>query len=164
MSKKKLFISYVEKDKALVKAVVELLKAGTTLNDADLEYSSLTRQGSPDSEGLSAYIQKQIKTPAAAILLLTPNYFANRYGLCEMGAVLALSQNTLPLLVPPLTHKHVQGVFPASELDTIDNTDDLNKFVAKLQRALDLGELNLQQWAMKKKQFLAAVPLLLNQH
>lgn len=163
MSKKKLFISHAEKDKALAESLVALLKAATALNDADLVYSSLTRQGSPDSAGFSTYIQKQIKTPAAAILLLSPNYFANRYSLCEMGAVLALSHNTLPLLVPPLTHKHVQGVFPASQLDTIDNTDDLNKFVAKLQNHLNLGDLNLQQWAMKKKQFLASLLSLIDQ-
>ena len=91
MSKKKLFISHALKDKALVEAVVTLLKAGTALNDAGLVYSSLVERGVPDSKDFSSYIESQIQRPAAAIVLLSPNYFAHRYKLCEMGAVLALT-------------------------------------------------------------------------
>ncbi len=162
MSKKKLFISHAEKDKALAQAVIDLLQAGTKLKPADIVSSSLVERGAPDNQDFGSYIESQIQRPAAAIVLLSTNYFANRYSLCEMGAVLALTPNILPLLVPPLTQKHLQGVFMASQVDNIDNTDDLNQFVAKLQRALDLGELNLQQWAMKKKQFLAGLSSLID--
>ena len=162
MSKQKLFISHALKDKSLANAIVELLVTGTTLKSSDLIYSSLGKNGTTNGEDFRSYIESKIETPTAAILLLSPNYFANRYCLCEMGALLALTQNTLPLLVPPLTEKHLQGIFSKSQIDTVDNTDDLNKFVAKLQRHLDLGDLNLQPWAIKKKQFLALLPTLLD--
>ena len=164
MSRQKLFISHAFKDKELAEAVIDLLKTGTRLTSLDVVYSALGERGVPDGKDFSSYIESQIQSPAAAIVLLSPNYFANRYSLCEMGAVLALTQNIMPLLVPPLTQKHLQGVFSASQIDKIDNTDDLNKFVAKLQRHLDLGDLNLQQWAMKKKQFLTALPTLMDKN
>lgn len=164
MSKQKLFISLAPKDKRLAEAIIDLLKTGTRLTSLDVVYSTLDVRGAPDGEDFRRYIEAKIETPAAAILLLTTNYFANRYCLCEMGALLALTPNTLPLLVPPLTQKHLQGIISASQIDTVNNTDDLNKFVAKLQRHLDLGDLNLQSWAIEKKRFLATLPVLMDKN
>jgi hypothetical protein len=78
MSKQKLFISYALKDKELAEAVVALLETGTTLKSSDVVYSTLGVRGVPGGENFRTYIESQIQTPAAAILLLSPNYFANR--------------------------------------------------------------------------------------
>lgn len=162
MSKDKLFISYALKDKELADALVDLLVGGTTLKSSDVVYSSLKEREALDGGGFSTYIESEIKTPTVAIVLLSPSYFSKRLSLCEMGAVLARSKYTLPVLVPPLDYKHLKGLFELSHVDKIDSTDDLNRFVAELKKQMESVELNLPQWAMKKKQFLASLPSILD--
>ncbi len=162
MSKNKLFISHAVKDKALVDALVDLFETGTSLKSADVCFSSLTEKGLVGGEDFSTYIKSHIQHPELAIIVLSPHYFANRFCLCEMGAILAMSENIIPLLVAPLTAKHVNGVFPDSRINRVDDTDDLNKLVAQLQEHLNLVDLHLPRWAVKKKQFLASLPSLID--
>ena len=150
MPDKKLFISHAEKDKELAVALVDLLETGTSFKNVDVLFSSLEEKGVSGGEDFATYIKSQIQTPEAAIILLSPNYFLNRFCLYEMGSILALTQNVFPLLVSPLTSKHVQGIVPVAQIDRIESTDDLNKLVAQLQKNLELADLNLPRWAMKR--------------
>lgn len=163
MSKNKLFISYAVKDKELADALVDLLETGTSLKSADVCYSSLKERGVAGGDDFITYIKSHIQNPELAIILLSPNYFANRLCLCEMGSVMAMSRNVLPILVPPLAKRHVQGIFPDTRIVKIDSTSDLNKLAAQLEEHLELVDLHLPRWAVKKKQFIASLPSILDE-
>lgn len=161
MAKHKLFMSHAAKDQPLVAALLDLLESGTSLNASDVGYSSLKGKGATSGDDFATYIQSHLQQPEVSIIFLSPNYFANRLCLCEMGAILARSRHVIPLLVPALTVEHVRGIFPDSAILDINNTDDLNKLAALLGEHLERVELHLSRWAVKKKQFLAALPALL---
>ena len=162
MSKKKLVLSHAAKDKPLVDAVVEMLEGGTTLDSSELYCTAMDKRvGVPGGEKLVTYLDEQLQAPKVAILLLTPNYFSNRFCLCEMGALLARAKHVLPLLVPPLKLKHIPGMFVDSQLQRIDDVDDLNKFASELHNAYEAIELDLPRWAVHKKKFLTSLPALI---
>ena len=161
MSKNKLFISHAAKDQALVDALVDLLATGTTLNTSAVEYSSLKGKGVASGDDFATYIKSHVHQPEVSIIILSPNYFANRLCLCEMGALLASARSVVPLLVAPLPMEHVTGIFADAAVMDISSTDDLNKLVALLDQHLEHVSLHLSRWAVKKKQFLADLPALL---
>lgn len=158
MSQKKLFISHAVKDKELADALVDLIETGTPLKSSDIFCSSLEGLGIPSGEDFISYIKSQIQEPESVILLLSPNYFASPFCLCEMGASWAMAHNILPLLVPPLTYDNVKGVLSVTQIDKLNDVDDLNKFVTQLKEHLSLSEINLPRWETKKKKFLKALP------
>lgn len=157
MARKTLFISHAEKDTKLAGAMVELLKNATSIKSEDVISFSLEEAGIPSEEDFVSHIRSKIGNPESTIVLLTPNYLSSRFCLCELGTVWAISQNMIPLLVPPLEARHVTKLIPENRLHQIDDPDDLNKFIAIIQEQLGLGDLNLPRWAMEKKKFTNVV-------
>lgn len=161
MSQKKLFVSHAAKDKELADALVDLLETGTHIKSGDVFCSSLEGLGIPSGKDFITYIREQIQNPDCVILLLTPNYFSSSFCICEMGASWAMAHNMLPLLVPPLKYEDVKGVLSSTQIDKIDSSQDLSKFVTQLGQCLNLPSVNLPRWETKKKKFLKALPNLL---
>jgi hypothetical protein len=157
MAKKSLFISHAKKDRELATAIVELLLNGTSLEVGEVINASLEEAGIPAGKDFISYLKSKIGTPNASLVLLTPNYLTSRFCLCELGAVWALSEKVIPLLVPPLTSRHLQELIAENQLLTINDPDHLNSLVSVIREQLELDNLNLSRWAMEKKKFLGAI-------
>ena len=157
MSKKNLFITHAVKDKPLANALVELLRHATNIESENIISFSIEEAGLPAGEDLVSHIRNKVGLPATVVMLLTPNYLSSRFCLCEMGAVWALSENYIPLLMPPLKESHLRNIIPAARLIKMDDADDLNRLAPILQEQLGLKDLNLPRWAMEKKKFLDKV-------
>jgi hypothetical protein len=152
---KKIFISHAAKDKKLADLLVDFLETGTPLTSNDIFCSSLEGLGIPTGKNFIEYIKEEIQTPETVILLLSPNYFASQFCLCELGASWALSHNVLPLLVPPLTYDDIEGVLSGIQINKINDLDGINHFIMALkQQILNFGELNLARLDAKKRKFL----------
>ena len=161
MKSKKIFVSHAVKDKALADALVDLLETGTAVSSNDIFCSSLEGLGIPSGKDFITYIQNQIHHPDAVILILSENYFASQFCLCELGAAWAMSHNAFPLLVPPLKYADVKGVLLSTQLDKIDSDSDLDRFHENLNAKLALTSTKLARWGAKKRQFLKNLPNLL---
>jgi len=161
MKSKRIFVSHAVKDKALADALVDLLETGTEISSDDIFCSSLEGLGIPSGQDFITYIKNQIQHPDAVILLLTENYFASQFCLCELGAAWAMSHNAFPLLVPPLKYADVKGVLLSTQLDQIDSDSDLDRFLENLHEKLALTHAKVTRWGAKKRQFLKRLPDLL---
>ncbi len=157
MSKNSLFISHAVKDKPLADALVEVLRRSTDMSSENIVSFSLEESGLPSGVDLVTHIRNKVGHPACVVMLLTPSYLSSRFCLCEMGAVWALSENYIPLLLSPLKESHLNNIIPAAKLIKMDNPDDLNRFASTLQQELGLAEFNLPRWAMEKRRFVERV-------
>ncbi|NEX63609.1 TIR domain-containing protein [Noviherbaspirillum sp. 17J57-3] len=150
------------KDKTLADALVDLLETGTEISSDDIFCSSLEGLGIPSGQDFITYIKSQIQHPEAVILLLSENYFASQFCLCELGAAWAMSHKAYPLLVPPLKYADVKGVLLSTQVDKIDNDSDLDRFYENLNGELALTSTNIARWGAKKRQFLKKLPDILS--
>lgn len=157
MAQKNLFISHSVKDTKLASIVAELLQGSISVSPENIIKTALNEAGIPDGEDLISYIRSKTGTPDCVVVLLTRDYLTSRFCLCELGACWALSQNIVPLLVPPLLPKHVKELFADRGLIRIDDPDDMNRFVMQVKEQLDIEEVNLPRWAVEKKRFIDTV-------
>lgn len=159
---KRIFISHAAKDQKLADALVDLLQTGMDVKSADVFCSSLDGLGIPAGEDFIAYIKGQIKQPDVVLALISPNYLASQFCLCELGASWALSHKLLPLLVPPLKHADVQGVLKTVQVNQLDSQGGLSEFIEGLRVALAAPHVNTARWGSKSKAFLEKLPGILS--
>lgn len=162
MKSKRIFVSHAVKDKALADALVDLLETGTPVSSDDIFCSSLEGLDIPSGQDFITYIKSQIQNPDAVIIVLSENYFASQFCLCELGAAWAMSHNAFPLLVPPLKYADVKGVLLSTQVDKIDNDSDLDRFCENLNGKLALATTKIARWGAKKRQFLKKLPDILS--
>jgi hypothetical protein len=160
IKKKRVFVSHAAKDKPLADALVDLLETGASIPAKEIFCSSLEGLGIPSGKDFITHIKEQIQHPEVVVLLLSQNYLASQFCLCELGASWAMTHNILPLLVPPLTVGDVKGVLTATQIDRINSTDDLNRFLEAIQAHLSI-EINIPRWDVKKNKFLGELGTLL---
>ncbi len=162
MAREKLYISHARRDGKLADAIVKLLRNTTSIAAEDLISISMEEAGLTAGEDLISHIEARVGRPSCTIVLLTQNYLASRFCLCEMGAVWAMSQHIIPVIVAPIETKHLRNLIPENRLNKINDSGDLNKVIALVQEYLGLDNINLPRWAMEKKQFIAQLPSLVS--
>lgn len=156
-----IFVSHAVKDKALADALVELIRLDLDIASRDVFCSSLEGHGIPSGTNFVDHIKKQIQEPKVVIVLLTENYLASQFCLCELGAAWAMSHRMLPLLVPPLKYADVKGVLTGVQVTAINNTDQLSQFRDDLILALECSSGSTAKWESKKQQFLGRLDSIL---
>lgn len=159
-----IFISHAVKDKLLAEEVVDLLQAGLNLDVSTIFCSSSPGLGIPSGVHFVDYIKGEIQAPKVVIALITPNYFESQFCLSELGAAWAMSHQLLPLIVPPLKFKDVQGVLLGVQLTPLDNASCLTEIRDQLIETLDIAEKNKRlsvRWESKRDKFLSKLPELL---
>ncbi|EKG29668.1 toll/interleukin-1 receptor domain-containing protein [Pseudomonas avellanae] len=158
---KEIFISHAVKDKALADAFVDLLQTGMGIQPDTIFCSSLEGLGIPSGADFVEHIKQAIQSPKAVVALITPNYFASQFCLCELGATWAMSNKLFPLLVQPLTYEDVKGVLIGKQLTQINNPMRLSELRDQLDAALGLKGNNTARWEAKRDGFLNNLPKIL---
>lgn len=159
-----IFISHAVKDKELAEEVVELLQTGLNLDVSTIFCSSLPGLGIPAGVHFVNHIKGEIEAPKVVIALLTPNYFESQFCLSELGAAWARSHELLPLIVPPLAFKEVQGVLLGIQLSPVENASSLTQIRDQLIDILGIAAKNKglsAHWESKRDKFLKKLPRLL---
>lgn len=158
-----IFISHAVKDKALADAVVDLLQLGLDVSASTIFCSSLESMGIPSGVDFVDHIKQEIQSPQAVIALITPNYLASQFCLCELGATWAMSHKLFPLLVKPLTYEDVKGVLVGTQLTAIDDAGRLTELRDQLISRLTLQAGGTARWEVKRDVFLDNLPQILEQ-
>ena len=160
---KSVFVSHAVVDAKIAEAIVDLLENGIGVPGDQIFCSSLEGYGIPTGENFVSFIKGQMERPDIVILLLTPNYFASKFCLCEMGAAWVKSHKIFPVLVPPLTYDAVQGVIASTQVAKIDNDIKYNEIREYLAEKLELQIKNGAKWDTERKKFINALPKLLGE-
>lgn len=156
-----IFISHAVKDKVLADAVVDLLQLGLNLDVDTVFCSSSPGLGIPSGANFVDHIKEKIQSPAAVVALITPNYFASQFCLCELGATWAMSHKLFPLVVSPLKFEEVKGVLTGVQLTALDNAEFLSELRDQLIKTLEVGGGKTARWEAKRDAFLKNLPKLL---
>lgn len=160
-SQKKIFLSHSSKDEPLVGKLTDLLTTGCGVHPGDILVTTLPGKGIPAGHNnYIEYLRKQIQQPALVILLLSENYFASQFCLCELGATWALELPNFPLIVPPIKRSEVKATLVVTQLGVIDNTDSLDDLRDSIKAHLG-EEVPTSTWTAKRDVFLRELPRIL---
>lgn len=149
-----IFISHAVDDKELVDKIIDFMQTGLDIPAKRFFCSSSAGLGPKKGMDFLEVIKSRIKNPTLVISVVSKNYYASEFCLCELGATWAMSKNHLPLVVPPLAFKDVTGVLKTTESTMINDEAELDEFGDAVCEHLGLAEKNTARWNSKKKEFL----------
>ena len=98
---KKMFISHATMDKDLILAFLRFLKDGLGIDDNDVFCTSLS-DAIKTGKDFIPKIKENLQNCKKVIFFITENYFKSPFCLAELGAAWAISQDILPLIIPPV--------------------------------------------------------------
>lgn len=150
----KIFISHAIKDKAIVEEIIELLES-IGVNTEKIFCSSFEGYGIPLGDNFLDRIKQELSSDVLVLFVLTESFYESKICLCEMGAAWALSKQHIPIVVPPLKYKDIQGVIPLTQGLIINDAAKLNSFKERIEQLFNLGSrLNFSTWERKRDRFI----------
>jgi hypothetical protein len=153
-SQKKIFLSHATADKELADSLIELLTIGCDISPNDILCTSEPGMGIPIGNGnFIAYLQNQIQNPALVILLISQNYFASPFCLCELGATWGLKLPIFPLVVPPVKRANLKATLLVTQAGYVNSLECLHDLRDRIEE--DLGKkVSTALWEAKAGNFV----------
>ncbi|PXA04008.1 hypothetical protein DDZ13_08155 [Coraliomargarita sinensis] len=153
-----IFISHAVDDSDLIETLIDFLQTGLDIPAKRFFCSSSAGLGPKKGKDFLEVIKSQINSPALVISVVSKNYYVSEFCLCELGATWAMSNDHLPIVVPPLAFRDVQGVLKTTESTMINDETELDELGDAICETLGLGAKNTARWNSKKRKFLEALP------
>jgi hypothetical protein len=149
------FISHCSADKVLAEKLVDiLLNNGCNVGSDRILCTSLEGMGIPaGTDSFIQFLQEQIQGAKLVILLLTENYFASIFCVCEMGAAWGMGLNVFPLVVPPLSKSDLHGVLKVAQASDILEAASLDELRDVVRDNLT-SSVKTARWNLKRDEFL----------
>lgn len=149
------FLSHAGGDKPLVDGLFDLLQMGCDLRRTDLFCTSVEGAGIQTGSDFVRWIKANMGDAKLVVLVLTPNFYASRFCLAEMGAAWALEKDVFPLMTPDVA-RDPGVVFQGKQSARMDSTglDELRDHVALFHPETAKATA---RWSLKKDDFLALV-------
>jgi len=154
MKQKKIFLSHASKDKPLADKVADLLTHGCDVSPNEILCTSLEGKGIP--AGTSSFIEflrGQIQQPELVVFLLSQNFFASHFCLCELGAVWGMSLPFFPLIVPPAEKSQLKAVLAVAQAGNINDKAWLDELRDDVRKKLSVS-VPTATWNVKRDAFL----------
>jgi hypothetical protein len=150
---KAIFLSHAAKDKVLADKLADLLTSGCAVNPNDILCTSLEGKGIPaGSSSFIKFLHGQIQNPKLVILLLTENFFASQFCMCELGAVWGMELDNFPLVVPPIERGKLKAVLTVAQTGEINNPASLDELRDAVKKLLG-AEVPTATWTVKRDAF-----------
>lgn len=164
MPSKPIFLSHATPDKELADKLVVLIETGIGIPDKDVFCTSLEGLGIPSGVSFVDFIKGQIQEPRAVFLLLTPQYYASEFCLCELGASWSMAHRAFPLLLPPLSYDDVEGVLLGTQVLRLNSKEKLNQFQEELIELFQIKGKAFAIWEKRRDEFLAWVEVYISNY
>ena len=147
-----IFISHAANDKSVIEDFIDLLQTGCDIRQDEIFCSSVDGIGIETGAEFVDWIHDSLYRCNLAILFLTPNYFASRFCVAEMGAAWALKKDVFPLVVPDMP-REVGAVMLGRQTAGVDEIglDHLRDRIAQL---FPQAGRATARWSTKKELFL----------
>jgi len=154
-----IFISHAIADKPLVDPLFDLLQTGCNISAEDIHCTSVDGAGIQTGDDFVEWIKGKLETSDFIILVITPNYFASKFCMAEMGAVWVLNNKVFPLVIPNIP-REVGIVMLGKQTAEMSaaGLDELRDEIIKLFP--DAGS-NTPRWNVKKQGFISEMPRIL---
>jgi hypothetical protein len=154
IKQKKIFLSHSSKDKALADRLTELLTTGCDVSPNDILYTSEPGMGIPAGyHSFIEYLHGQIQNPALVILLLSENYFASHFCVCELGATWGGNLPSFPLVVPPTDRARLKATLLVTQAGYVNTPECLHELRDRIKDELKKS-VPTALWDAKCKAFL----------
>lgn len=155
---KRIFLSHSSKDKALADKLADLLATGCAVDPNVILVCSLDGKGIPaGTPSFIEFLRSQIQKPELVILLLSQNYFASHFCLCELGATWGMALPNIPLVVSPLRKSELKATLAVTQAGDIDDKVYLDELRDVVKKCLGC-EVATATWNVKRDVFLQAIP------
>lgn len=149
----KIFISHSSEDKKLVSEIVHLLSL-IGIQDGSIFCTSLDGYGIPLGEDWLQTIKSEVSGDAIVLFVLSENYFRSAVSLCEMGAAWVLSKQHIPILIPPMDYKKMDGVIPLTQGFKIGEKHKWRMLKSKLEGLFNLTPKLSEIWESRRDEIL----------
>ena len=155
------FISHSGGDKPLADALFDLLQTGCDLRRDAVFCTSVEGAGIQTGADFVRWIEEKLGDAKLIVLIISPNFYASKFCLAEMGAAWSLKKDVFPLMTPDLARDpgvvflgKQSAQFDATGLD--DLRDRISAFHEETSRAT-------ARWTVKKEAFLRRLAEVLGQ-
>ncbi len=154
MQQKEIFLSHASKDKALADKLADLLTSGCDVSPNKILCTTLEGKGIPaGTSSFIEYLRQQIQKPRLVILLLSENFFASHFCLCELGAVWGMDLPSFPIVVPPLDKGKLKATLAVTQAGDVTSASYLDELRDKVQSTLG-ASVPTPTWNVKRDSFL----------
>jgi hypothetical protein len=159
----KVFISHASKDVKIVEEVIEMLES-FGLESTQIFCTSFEGYGIDLGENFLDKIKDELSSESLVIFLLSKNFYESPVCLCEMGATWVLSNEHIPILIPPLDYKNVQGVIPLTQGLKVNEPLKLNQLKEKIERLFKIKRnMPFSTWERKRDRIVERIEKLIPQ-
>ncbi|WP_281989934.1 toll/interleukin-1 receptor domain-containing protein [Aquimarina aggregata] len=146
---KKIFISHSEKDLIYVKELVNILE-DVGIESNKIFCSSYEGYGNPLGSNYLEVLKEKLQGNTLVLFVFSPNFFNSKVGLCEMGATWILTQDQIPIYIPPFKAEDVKGVFPVTQGMEINNKARLIMLKERLEKEFNIKKtISYLRWNQK---------------
>lgn len=101
----KLFVNFAVADDPVVTAFVDLVEGGIGVPPERIFCTSRPGQGVEPGVPFAEAIRRSLDDAVSAVSLISPNYYASAFSMCELGGIWLTAKSFLPILVPPLDYE-----------------------------------------------------------
>jgi hypothetical protein len=151
-----IFLSHADADKDLANKLADLLSLGCDVSSKRIFCTSLEGQKIPAGSSFPDFIREKIQNPALVIALITPNYLASEFCLCELGATWAMGHDLFPIIVKPAERGKMKGVLTGIQIEKIEDSEGLDNLRDRVKEVLAC-EQTTGRWNAKRDTFLAGL-------
>lgn len=158
-----IFISHSSKDKPLAEKLVDiLLTNGCDVSANQILCTSLEGMDiPPGTQSFIEFLRHEIQLPKLVILLLTENYFASNFCVCELGASWGMDHPTFPLMVPPFRNSDLRATLKVAQAGSILEPSYLDELRDAVIDCLG-QKVKTARWNIKCKEFLKVAPKIIS--
>ncbi len=153
----KIFISHASKDSEIVEDIIEIFETiGVESNQ--IFCTSFEGYGIDLGDNFLDTIKEELSSETLVIFILSENFYASPVCLCEMGATWVLAKEHIPILIPPLDYKDVQGVIPLTQGLKINEHLKLNLLKEKVEKVFNIQtKISATDWERKRNKIVSRI-------
>ncbi|GAB6989906.1 toll/interleukin-1 receptor domain-containing protein [Paenibacillus pini] len=148
-----IFISHATADRELVNPLMDLIQNQFGLSRED--FFNTSDDQLQVGENWIEEIRHAMQQSKLVMPIITPNYLQSAFCLCELGAAWVNVTNLIPLVVPPLTYKALDGTPYRTWLQTIslDSEEGLSRLLDAVNKRNIGSPPNVTRFLNRAKAF-----------
>lgn len=153
----KIFISHSSEDAAIVEDVIEMLES-IGMESTQIFCTSFDGYGIDLGDNFLDSIKKELSSDTLVMFILSENFYKSPVCLCEMGATWVLSNEHIPVLIPPLDYSDIKGVIPLTQGLKINESLKLNLLKEKIEKLFNIEKsMSLSTWERKRDRIISRI-------
>jgi len=153
----KIFISHSSQDASIVEEVIDLLE-DMGVKAEQIFCSSFQGYSIKLGEDFLQRIKDELNSNVLVLFMLTPNFYKSPVCLCEMGAAWVKTSKHIPVIIPPIEYKDIEGVIPLTQGFKIDEPLKWNLLKEQVEEWFGIAnKASASVWERKRDKAISAI-------